>query len=141
MLLAKRGLATPLLARFENGLLYQFLPGHVCAAHDLVKEPVWRAVAARLGEWHAKLPLSSISTIEDVREDRSYKADANECITSRFRSPNIWTVLHKWVSALPARTDDEKNRKSSLQKELKRFFGKLYHEDQADDKVSPQGSL
>jgi len=56
-LLAERGLAPPLLARFNNGLLYGFLPGRVCTPRDLLKEPVWRAVAVRLGEWHARLPL------------------------------------------------------------------------------------
>ncbi|KAL9099508.1 MAG: hypothetical protein Q9163_005004 [Psora crenata] len=58
-LLAERALAPPLLVRFNNGLLYAFLPGRVCTPQDLLKEPVWRAVAVRLGEWHARLPLPS----------------------------------------------------------------------------------
>lgn len=134
-LLAERGLAAPLLARFENGLLYKFLPGRVCTAHDLVKEPVWRAIAARLGEWHAKLPLSNIDDIESLRRDRGGKEDSNDCITSHFHSSNIWTVLQQWISALPAKAEKEKDRKATLQKELNRFFGDLYHEDQGDDDV------
>ena len=65
-LLAENGLAAPLLARFDNGLLSRFLSGHVCTAYDLVREPVWRAVAARLGEWHAVLPLSSTDIAEKL---------------------------------------------------------------------------
>ncbi len=57
-LLARHGLAPPLLARFDNGLVYQFLPGCVCTPADLGRAPVWRGVARRLGEWHAVLPIT-----------------------------------------------------------------------------------
>src|SRR2546423_15602006 len=59
-LLAERGLATPLLARFENGLLYKFIQGGVCTPHDLTRKPVWRGVARRLGQWHGSLPILSV---------------------------------------------------------------------------------
>src|SRR5690242_3255837 len=61
-LLARHGLAPPLYARFENGLLYKFVPGSVCSPADLRRPDVWRGVAQRLGEWHATLPISSISS-------------------------------------------------------------------------------
>ncbi len=48
--LARIGLAAPLLARFQNGLLYRFIPGPICTAEDFINEAIWRAVAARLGE-------------------------------------------------------------------------------------------
>ncbi|KAK0507724.1 hypothetical protein JMJ35_009613 [Cladonia borealis] len=129
-LLAEKGLAAPLLARFENGLLYKFSPGQVCTTHDLLREPVWRAVAARLGEWHATLPLPSIDAVQDLRSDGSNNGKSSDSITSHFRSINIWTVLQKWTSALPTRDDKEKDRKVTLQKELKRLFSELYREDQ-----------
>src|SRR5947207_11017468 len=59
-LLAERGLAPPLLARFENGLLYRFIQGRVCTPQDLIIEPVWRAVARRLGQWHGSLSISLV---------------------------------------------------------------------------------
>lgn len=134
-LLAERGLAAPLFARFENGLLYKYLPGHVCTAHDLLREPVWRAIAARLGEWHAKLPLSSIDAVKALDNKGPESGSGTDSITDRFRSPNIWTVLQKWVAALPTRTDEEKGRKDTLQKELEIFFGELYAEAQETDNV------
>lgn len=97
-------LAPPLLPRFDNGLLYKFTPGRVCNARDLGREPVWRAVATRLGEWHSLLPLP------DKNRDK-------EC--------NIWTVLQQWVDALPMDTLDELATKAKLAKELHRSLADL----------------
>src|SRR6516165_9452861 len=59
-LLAERGLAPPLLARFNNGLLYKYIRGRVCSPEDLTREAVWRGVARRLAEWHAIVPPDQI---------------------------------------------------------------------------------
>ena len=69
---ADRGLASPLLSLFKNGLLYNFLPGRVCTPADLSTEPIWRAVARRLGEWHARLPLSGIEAKEIISKNLSF---------------------------------------------------------------------
>ena len=132
--LSQRGLAAPLLARFENGLLYKYQPGRICTAEDLGKEGVWHAVAAHLGEWHARLPLpmpkkynSEKTGIERPNSNTPETAQARS-IASRFPSPNIWSVLEQWVHALPARTEAEKTDKGVLQKELQRSFEELDHE-------------
>ncbi len=117
------------------------VPGHVCTAHDLLREPVQRAVTARLGEWHANLPLPSIDAVEDLRSDGSDNGKSSDSITRHFRSTYIWTVLQKWTSALPAGDDKAKGHKVTLQKELKRFFDELYREDQEHDNVYVARSL
>lgn len=55
-MLAERNMAAPLLARFRNGLLYSYLPGRTCGLEELASEQVWSSVAAKLGEYHAKMP-------------------------------------------------------------------------------------
>jgi ethanolamine kinase len=147
-LLAKRGLAPPLLARFNNGLLYRFIQGRVCTPQDLTSEPVWRGVAKRLGQWHGSLPIDSAPDSQPhangtngvngtngtsgttCNGDISHDADsphsqASKLITSRSPTPNIWIVMQRWVLALPVSTEVEKKRKVQLQKELERSFLEL----------------
>ena len=110
-LLAERDLAAPLLARFQNGLLYSFLPGCACTSQDLVKEPVWRAIAARLGKWHALLPLPSSKTADPAQSPST-----------------IWTVMRQWVAALPSNTKDDRERNNHLKNELERSIAYLSEE-------------
>lgn len=100
-LLTQYELASPLLALFENGLLYQSIPGRVCTAKDLGEEMIWRAVAAKLAEWHALLPLHN------------------------KRERNIWTVLQHWVDALPTDTMNATATKISLRNEFHRSLAEL----------------
>lgn len=55
-LLMRHGLAPELLARFENGMLYRYVPGTPCTAQDLSRPVVLKAVAGMLAEWHARVP-------------------------------------------------------------------------------------
>lgn len=120
-LLTQQGLAAPLLARFQNGLLYRYTPGRVCTAQDLGRESIWRAVAARLGEWHVRLSLPN----EEVGTER-----------------NIWTVLKQWVAALPADKPEEDINKKTLEKELQRSMVDLGQDevkDYGDVRLKAQG--
>jgi len=103
-LLSQHGLAAPLLARFKNGLLYRYAPGRACTAQDLGREPVWRAVAAKFGEWHALLPLSG---------------------HNGGKKRNICTVLQQWIDALPVDTATSIEKKESLQGELEKTLAYL----------------
>lgn len=122
---AKFSLAPPLLARFQNGLLYRFIPGEVCSPKDLGTEHIWRAVARRLGQWHATLPISAISQTSTINGVNGQ----NHSLADRSPSPNIWTVMHKWVNALPQGTAKEQSRKAFLEKEIERAFKDLDNED------------
>lgn len=128
-LLAEKGLAPPLLARFNNGLLYNFIQGRVCTPQDLVKEDVWRDVARLLAEWH-RVPLPS-SYFQETEIDGNRGVYANgEVKSARISAsikpvPNIWTTMKKWITALPARTLIEESRKAQLQIELDRSFEEL----------------
>ncbi|KAI4174733.1 MAG: hypothetical protein LQ343_002104 [Gyalolechia ehrenbergii] len=137
-LLCKHGLAPELLARFQNGLMYRFIRGQVCDSEDLTKERIWRGVARRLAEWHALLPI--VSTPATASEDETDchlmpfekqlsrsrpSAKAINSITPSKSAPNVWTVIQKWIFALPTSNDDERQRKNSLQKELERTVADL----------------
>ncbi|KAF2145632.1 uncharacterized protein K452DRAFT_305616 [Aplosporella prunicola CBS 121167] len=134
-LLARHNLAPPLFARFENGLLYKFIEGSVCAPSDLRRQEVYRGVARRLAQWHATLPIASIiqeippaDQEMDARRSHGRKASwlvAIDNITPDKPSPNLWTVMQKWIHELPHDSDIEKKRKASLQSELKWLLGRL----------------
>lgn len=120
---ARHGLAPTLLARFDNGLLYKFIQGNVCSPADLRRPEVWRGVAQRLGEWHATLPISSISTtcptptqITPANKRASLVAMAE--LTPGKAIPNVWTTMQKWILALPTSTHQQVERRDQLQREL-----------------------
>ncbi|KIV89050.1 hypothetical protein PV10_08663 [Exophiala mesophila] len=134
-LCAQFGLAPTLLARFNNGLLYRYIIGKVCTPKDLIREPVWRAVAERLGEWHSRLPIHAVASKSTVQNgsngtNGSHNPALNgvngqSALLSRKPVPNCWSVMQKWVSALPQDTLKKKARKQILQKELDRSFKDL----------------
>lgn len=140
-MLAQYQLAPPLLARFENGLLYKFIQGRVCESKDLGREQISRGVARKLGEWHGVLPITSVGESNGVDHPNgapassahvSKKASAAfqwiTSITPQMVVPNLWTVLQKWILALPTGTEQERTRNDDLQKELERIvpeFGNL----------------
>ncbi|KAL8758443.1 MAG: hypothetical protein Q9184_003931 [Pyrenodesmia sp. 2 TL-2023] len=137
-LLCKHGLAPELLARFQNGLIYRFIRGQVCNSEDLTQERIWRGVARRLGEWHAILPIVSAATstaaveadtpLELFAQDPSYPKPTAEDInriTPSKAVPNLWTVIQKWIFALPVATEVDKKRKYDLQQELERTVAEL----------------
>ncbi|KAF1984654.1 kinase-like protein [Aulographum hederae CBS 113979] len=119
-LLASRGLAPALLARFNNGLLYRYIEGEVCTPADLRRPEIFQAVARRLAEWHAKLPISAISSTEGdpFRERANGATNGAESLTPGKPVPNVWTVTEKWIAALPATTSAQKSRRDTLQREL-----------------------
>lgn len=141
-LLAERGMAPPLLARFNNGLLYEFVPGKACSPDDLTKAPVWRGVARKLAEWHARVPISTVSygTTHQASGSNGHtngmsnghtngphgmNGNSVRTLDSRLPQPNLWSVLQKWVSALPKSTEKEKARRALLQHEIERTFQEL----------------
>jgi ethanolamine kinase len=91
-------------------------------------------VARRLAEWHAILPIVAEEdrvTEEEPHFDMALSSSASaqipkhpatlaaiRSITPNKLAPNLWTVMQKWIFALPAGTKDEKSRKATLQHEL-----------------------
>ncbi|KAI6246519.1 Ethanolamine kinase 2 [Erysiphe necator] len=137
-LLMQYKLAPELLARFHNGMLYRFLRGSVTSTTDLRKQEVWLAVARRLAEWHAVVPC--IQNIDGKSNNYSeqysvYQPISNSIVTELPKiphlthleniQPNLWTVLKKWVSAVPTNTIAEKSRQQILQKETDRLILEL----------------
>lgn len=110
-LLAKHNLAPPLLARFNNGLLYKFIEGGACSSSDLRRPEVMRATARLLGTWHATLPTS-----EAVGTPMDFEHIARH-LSGKPRT-NMWTVMQKWITALPAETKQERDRNARLEVEV-----------------------
>lgn len=105
-MLAERGLASPLYARFRNGLVYAYLPGRPCQLQELPEEEIWSCVATKLGEFHAKMPFE-----EGGLDDTT--------------GHNIWSSMQRWVESLPSTTAEETIRRQELQDELAWSFGEL----------------
>lgn len=119
-MLAGRGLAPPLFARFENGLLYKYIAGDVCTPEDLRKPDIYRAVARRLGQWHSTLPIAAISSLQTLQEQGdATRLDHDIDNAGHVRPrPSLWTVMQDWIHALPVSTQKDKDRKEMLQQEL-----------------------
>ena len=140
-LLMQYNLAPELLARFHNGMLYRFIRGAVTSPADLRRQDIWRAVARRLAEWHAVVPcLPASQQVEpqqvqanpefDVpasaasRRDPALQAAIDNTAPGKL-APNVWTVMQKWIYALPAGSEVEKLRQDKLQQELTRLVAEF----------------
>lgn len=123
-LLMKYGLAPELLARFKNGMLYRFVKGSVTAPEDLRKPSIYTAVARRLAQWHATVPCLTHPTSKNgiVRGNGGHShLDRDEMIENAAPgkpTPNVWTVMQKWILALPTDTLEQRQRQDKLQHEL-----------------------
>jgi ethanolamine kinase len=141
-LLMRNGLAPELLARFENGMMYRFIQGAVTQPEDLRKPEIYRAVARRLAEWHAIVPCISARTGHSRKNSRadgfvgsaldSNLGDAEfqlalDGVAPGKPPPNVWTVMQKWIFALPTDTEAQRARQAELQQELKRLVSELSH--------------
>jgi len=139
-LLMQYGLAPALLARFHNGMLYRFIRGAVTSPADLRKKVIWRAVARRLAEWHAVVPClpSSHNQLSEVNGNVDFGVPASpstkkdlavqtaiDNIAPGKLAPNVWTVMQKWIYALPVGTAAEAQRQADLQKELSRLVAEF----------------
>ncbi|OJD17600.1 hypothetical protein AJ78_02299 [Emergomyces pasteurianus Ep9510] len=139
-LLAERGLAPPLLARFKNGLLYRFIRGKVTSPDDLINPRVFRAIARRLAQWHAVLPIDEKPHTSSTPEsqEQSNSLDGPDCtskrstglgditpVITRHAGTSFWTVLQKWILALPVTTDQERLRRKNLQHEFERIVAEF----------------
>ena len=140
-LLTRYNLAPALLARFHNGMLYRYIKGSVTSPADLRREEIWRAVATRLAEWHAVVPCLpthrepvsleisgseqfGISTPTPSKRDPALQA-AIDTVAPGKPAPNVWTVMQKWIYALPVGSEAEKTRQATLQKELTRLVAEF----------------
>lgn len=140
-LLMQHQLAPTLLARFHNGMLYRFIRGAVTSPADLRRQDIWRAVARRLAEWHAVVPCLP-STHEPQSNGTNQNEEFSMPVATRSKkdpavqasidnvapgkpAPNVWTVMQKWIYALPIESNAEKLRQASLQKELIRLVAEF----------------
>jgi len=140
-LLTRYNLAPALLARFHNGMLYRFIKGAVTSPADLRRVEIWRAVASRLAEWHAVVPCLpsrreplaveidgseqfGMSAPTPSKKDPAIQA-AIDNVAPGIPAPNVWTVMQKWIYALPVASEAQKTRQATLQKELPRLIAEF----------------
>lgn len=141
-LLMQHGLAPELLARFDNGMMYRFVRGSVTHPEDLRKSEIYLAVAKRLAQWHATVPCLPGQTNVSERMNghcAEMLQGANAASEKKFASlqeaidaaaptkqaPNVWTVMQKWIFALPTETDTQRERQATLQRELTKLVAEL----------------
>ncbi|KAK5114876.1 hypothetical protein LTR62_002034 [Meristemomyces frigidus] len=117
-LLASVGLAPPLLARFDNGIMYRFIQGDVCTPEDLRRPTIYRAVAKRLGQWHGSLPISAITSTPSLQDSPMDKHCGGKDGKHSRPMPNTWTVMQQWIDALPSSTEEDRARNAMLNREL-----------------------
>jgi ethanolamine kinase len=133
-LLMGHNLAPALLARFQNGMLYKFIQGSVTSPADLRRPTIYRAVAKRLAEWHAVVPClpaaraplqQEIAGSEEIGVIAPTPSKMDPAVQSAIDNiapgkptPNVWSVMQKWIYALPVSTDVERERQATLQHEL-----------------------
>lgn len=123
-LLSRYRLAPRLLARFENGMLYRYIKGNATRPEDLRKQPIWKGVARRLAEWHAIIPCipavmqnGVYKGQEEASKDSSLQKKIDD-VSPHKPTPNIWTVMQRWIFALPVETEEQQAQKDNLQEEL-----------------------
>lgn len=128
-LLMKYGLAPELVARFNNGMLYRYIKGTVTTPEDLRKASIYNAVATRLAEWHATVPCIASKPATTNGSSQEPNAEAlRQTIDGAAPGkppPNVWTVMQKWILALPHDTAEDKARQASLQAELESLVKQL----------------
>ncbi|KAH8675863.1 choline/ethanolamine kinase [Xylariales sp. PMI_506] len=122
-LLMKYHLAPALLARFNNGMMYRFLKGRAAAPEDLRQAPIYLAVARRIAQWHATVPCVPSPRAERHQvgvngSGATTNGSGEDSVAPGKPPPNLWTVMHKWLLALPTGTEAERERQATLQAEL-----------------------
>ncbi|KAI1479876.1 ethanolamine kinase [Daldinia eschscholtzii] len=127
-LLMKCGLAPELLARFNNGMIYRYIRGTATQPADLRTPSIYLAVARRLAQWHATVPC----IYETPAQKNGVNGTSNghhEAVIEHAApgkpSPNVWTVMQKWILALPTKTEAQRTRQASLQQELIKLIDEL----------------
>lgn len=146
-LLMRYNLAPELLARFENGMLYRYIPGLVASPPDLSNPSISKAIARRLAEWHATVPCLhgspkgisngganqngylNGSTNGSHNHNGGYNGQSNANLIANAAPgkpyPNVWTTMQKWILALPRDTEQQRQRQSLLQQEFDELVERL----------------
>ncbi|KAI1365062.1 kinase-like domain-containing protein [Xylaria arbuscula] len=124
-LLMKHGLAPELLARFSNGMMYRFIQGKVCQPADLREPSIYLAVARRIAQWHATVPCLHETNAGSNGTTNGLHSPSIDLIAPGKPPPNVWTVMQKWIRALPTKTVEQLTRQSELQKHLSWLVEKL----------------
>lgn len=128
-LLMAHNLAPELLARFQNGMVYRFIRGTVTSTEDLRNPAIFTAVASRLAEWHARIPcLPSTPDTEATSNGDSELSIRRQSIDSAAPgkpAPNMWTVMKKWIFALPTDTAEQRERQARLQADMNQLVKDL----------------
>jgi ethanolamine kinase len=136
------GLAPPLLARFRNGMIYRYIPGTVTRPTDLRTHSISMAIARHLAQWHAVVPCHyqsettapstkqhGLGQTEDKNGIDHEPAEKKTSQASTRPRPNLWTVMQKWISALPVATQHQRMRQASLAAELSKVMAEFEGRD------------
>ncbi|KJK77218.1 hypothetical protein H634G_07525 [Metarhizium anisopliae BRIP 53293] len=108
-------LSHQLLARFDNGMLHNFIRGRPARPEDLRKPAVYLAVARLLAEWHARIPcFASPRVLAHDADGSATESKQTKPLTS------LWVVLQKsgglllYRLVLSYNVSDEHNSRQNL---------------------------
>lgn len=75
------------------------------------------------------MPAEDVSLMQHVDVATAHcqklKHEDISVITPKQPGPSMWSVLQKWILALPTTTEEQRQRRLSLQKELERVVSEL----------------
>lgn len=120
-LLSRTQLSPPLLARFQNGLVYEFTIGNVAQPEDLRRPQVARAIAQKMAEWHVAVPIAS----GGPAPGEAKTTDHDPMTVDAQAWADIWSLMRKWVDLTPEEADDPRYTRSNLQHELRQLEARL----------------
>ncbi|KAK9460026.1 kinase-like domain-containing protein [Lipomyces oligophaga] len=110
--LYSHGLAPPLYARFQNGLVYGFIAGRSVDYHELSNPLLMKGVAKMLAQWHTVLEANAIKMLIRDEFPDSCSKQSEELVD------DIWQLCAKWINKLPSETTGQEATKTALVKEL-----------------------
>ncbi|OBA21234.1 kinase-like protein [Metschnikowia bicuspidata var. bicuspidata NRRL YB-4993] len=113
LMLNSLDLAPSIHARFENGLIYGFLPGRSLDPNELANKYVYPLIAQQLGNWHNSINCEYIE--DGVSTLRKYTASLKKSAESSLlpkskegkaaKVPksinNIWDLIEEWIRIVP----------------------------------------
>ncbi|KAI8914290.1 kinase-like domain-containing protein [Gorgonomyces haynaldii] len=92
-ILSKEGLCPPLYGKFNNGLVYGYVPGQVFTVQDMSDHKKSLLVAKKLRTWHeTSLPGN--------------------------RVPQLFVTMRKWINAIPKQFSDPLKQQAFLESKL-----------------------
>ena len=112
LVLTSLHLAPAIYARFQNGLVYEYIPGRSLTPMEIQRPRIYPLIAQRLGIWHNTVNCNDIDA--GVEKLRQYTRSIKNNLTARTRNKfnkksewkkenisNVWKLIEDWIRIVP----------------------------------------